>query len=133
MCKFRIELGDITTNKCIAKNLLCFTLRINSGFQECMLFIKVSPGDYTSCLSCTCIVAKVWKLELKIGAHVILPLELLWRVCNLAKVSHLQLFLPQVRGEQVLSAFGFSFLKGLCSNHDCVYLLLNTQNSVVQL
>lgn len=90
-----------------------------------MLFIKVFPWGCISCLSCPHIIEEFSKLESK-KENLTLSyfLNFSWEFVTLAKVSHLQPFLPRALGEQICFAFGFYLLRGLyvANMMVCIYV-----------
>lgn len=136
MYKCCMELGNKAINKFIAKTLLsCFKCRINTLFQEHTCYSsRFSPETIFPVSTVPTLLknSRNWNLKKKVLHYHIL--KLLLRICNLGKgQSPSAIFLPRAQDEQVCFARGFSFLKGLWSNHDCLYLSHTPQNLVVQL
>lgn len=124
MFKCCMELGNNAINKYMAKNLLsCFKCRINNLFQK--------HTCYSSRFSTETIfphppVPTLLKNFGKWNFYKKLILSYFWNYSwefvTLAKVSHLQPYSPQGLWWMSVFAFGFSFLQGLCSKHDCLYV-----------
>lgn len=136
MYKCCMELGNNAINKFIAKNLLsCFKHRINNLFQEHTCYSsRFSPETIFPLSTVPTLLKNSRNWNLKQKPHIIIFLKLLLRICNLGKgQSPSAIFLPRAHDTPVCFACGFSFLKGLCSKHDCLYLSHNPQNLVVQL